>query len=120
MMLYRLKRLDLLAFIAIFAASKWKSRPGQVCVITKEKPGQNETELKLNVGERFDFQIGDIFGENHDGKINVKDTTIVQKYLVKIFDLTDEQKSLADFNGELTVSVSDVTAIQKWIAGIKR
>ena len=65
----------------------------------------------------IEYQKGDV---NLDGKINIKDATLVQKYLVKIVDLTDKQRSLADFDGDLTVSISDTTAIQKWIASIKR
>lgn len=81
-----------------------------------------ERFIKLIVVEdeetpKIEYQKGDV---NCDGKINVKDATLVQKYLAKIVDLTDEQRGLADFNGDLTVSISDATDIQKWIAGIKR
>ena len=70
---------------------------------------EGNTEIK--------YQKGDV---NLDGKINIKDATLVQKYLAKIAEFTVMQRKLADFNGDMTVSISDATAIQKWLAGIIR
>jgi hypothetical protein len=57
--------------------------------------------------------VGDI---NSDGKIDVSDATIIQKYLAHIEELTDEQISYCDFNFDGEVSIEDVTSLQKYLA----
>ena len=53
-----------------------------------------------------------------DGKLNIRDATIIQKYLAKISTLTDKQLTLADFDQNTKVNIKDATTIQKRIAGI--
>ena len=48
-------------------------------------------------------------------KITVEDTTLIQKAIADITTLDNNQKVLADVDGE--VSVFDVTLIQKYIVG---
>ena len=60
-------------------------------------------------------QSGDVSG---DGKINIKDATIIQKSAASLVTLTDEQKKAADVNKDGKVNVIDVTAIQRFTAGI--
>lgn len=55
---------------------------------------------------------------NLDQKVNIKDTTAIQKYLAKLLDFSDEQLKLADMDGNGSVNVKDATYIQKLIAGI--
>ena len=55
---------------------------------------------------------------NGDGKTNIKDATILQKYLAKKVTLTDAQLKLADFNLDTAVDVNDVTMMQKYLAGM--
>jgi hypothetical protein len=43
---------------------------------------------------------------------------MIQKYLVKLFTLDDEQKWLADFDGDGRVSIKDATKIQYKLAGM--
>lgn len=65
--------------------------------------------------EASEFEIGDV---NKDGKLNIRDATVIQKYIAKMTDLDEEALSLADFDGNGKVNVKDATAIQKKIAGI--
>lgn len=60
-----------------------------------------------------DFQQGDI---NLDGKISIKDATLIQKHLGKIKELTAEQLVLADVDGIEGVNIKDATYLQKWLA----
>ncbi len=63
---------------------------------------------------------GDLVGDaNVDGKVNVKDATLIQKYAASLESLSGKQMSLADVNADTKVNVKDATAIQKYTAGIK-
>ena len=61
----------------------------------------------------------DVLGDaNGDGKLNIKDATIIQKHLAKIIVLDDNSIKLSDFNSDSKVDIKDATAIQKHLAGI--
>ena len=60
--------------------------------------------------------LGDV---NGDGKVNVKDATLIQKAAAKITKLTDDENMRADVNGDSKVNVKDATAIQKFAAKIE-
>lgn len=60
--------------------------------------------------------LGDV---NGDGKVNVKDATLIQKAAAKIIELTDEEKLRADVNADNKNNVKDATAIQKFAAKIE-
>lgn len=62
-----------------------------------------------------EFSTGDV---NMDGKLNIRDATVIQKYLAKLTDLSKDEKKLADFDLNGKVNVRDATAIQKKIAGL--
>ncbi len=51
---------------------------------------------------------------NQDGAVDISDATYIQKYIVKMISLTDDQKSLADVDGN-GISVADAIVIQKYI-----
>lgn len=55
---------------------------------------------------------GDI---NMDGSITVADLVILQQYLVKKADLTQEQMVAADFHQDLVVNVFDVTSLRAFL-----
>ena len=79
-----------------------------------------ERYLKLIIVDDEDapevkYQKGDV---NLDGKVDIKDATLVQKYLAKLCDFTELQCSLADFNEDSIINIFDVTAINKYIAKI--
>lgn len=58
--------------------------------------------------------MGDI---NDDGKVNIKDVTLIQKHLAKIISLNEKFKALSDVDNNQKLNVRDATALQKYIAG---
>ena len=60
--------------------------------------------------------LGDV---NGDGKVNIKDATMIQKAAAKIIELTDDEKLRADVNADNKNNVKDATAIQKFVAKIE-
>lgn len=61
------------------------------------------------------YQVGDV---DRNEAVNIKDATLIQKYLVLLATLDDEQQKLADVNGDQSVSIKDATRIQYIVAGI--
>ena len=60
-------------------------------------------------------QNGDV---NGDGKVNVRDATLLQKSLANIEELSDVGTKVADANNDGTITIKDATAIQKAVAGL--
>ena len=60
--------------------------------------------------------LGDV---NGDGKVNVKDATMIQKAAAKVIKLADDESLRADVNADSKVNVKDATAIQKFAAKIE-
>ncbi len=56
---------------------------------------------------------------NGDGKVNIKDATLIQKFAAKLIDMTDDEKLRADVNADNKNNVKDATAIQKFVAKIE-
>jgi arabinogalactan endo-1,4-beta-galactosidase len=61
---------------------------------------------------------GDLGDTNHDGELNIRDATAIQKHVAGIKPLDSAGLALADFNRDGKTDVADATAIQKTIAGI--
>lgn len=59
------------------------------------------------------YILGDADG---DGKVNVKDATLIQKFTAQLIDSIDEES--ADSNRDGKVNVKDATAIQKFSASL--
>ncbi len=57
--------------------------------------------------------LGDV---NRDGSVNIKDATLIQKYVARMATFDDAQLKLADANKDGYVSVKDATQIQKLVA----
>lgn len=76
--------------------------------VDTDNNGTYETELSTK-------RIGDV---NGDGVISVLDATELQKYLVGLASLSDEQLAVADTNGDKVISILDATQIQKYIVGL--
>lgn len=53
-----------------------------------------------------------------DNSVTVADATLLQKYIANISTLTDDQKLLADCNGDGVINVRDATYVQKTIVKI--
>lgn len=60
------------------------------------------------------YPLGDV---DRDGRVSIKDATLIQKWLAKLAELDDEQMKLANVNSDATVSIKDATAIQYKLAG---
>ncbi|MBQ4105151.1 MAG: dockerin type I repeat-containing protein [Clostridia bacterium] len=63
--------------------------------------------------------LGLLGDANEDGKVNIKDATLIQKHIAGLITLTDEGCILADVDDSDVVNIKDATAIQKHIAGIE-
>ena len=76
------------------------------------------TSVMLTVSAYSDseFVNGDV---DLNGKLSIRDTTYIQKYLAKKLSLTSQQMRLADFNLDGEVNIWDATKIQKVIAKIE-
>ncbi|MBQ7385535.1 MAG: RICIN domain-containing protein [Ruminococcus sp.] len=61
------------------------------------------------------FMRGDV---NNDGKLNIRDATLIQKYIAKMVTASDINLLAADFNLDSRINIKDATNIQKTIAGI--
>ncbi len=61
-----------------------------------------------------------IIGDADDnGKINVKDATLIQRYAAKLAELSEIGLKRSDVNEDNKVNVKDATAIQKYVAKIE-
>ncbi len=60
--------------------------------------------------------LGDV---NDDGKVNIKDATLIQKALAKLAEFTEAEILRADVNSDTKVNIKDATAIQKFVAKIE-
>ena len=62
----------------------------------------------------------DLLGDaNEDGKVNIKDATLIQKSIANLTELTEIGEALADADLNTKINIKDATAIQKHIAGIE-
>lgn len=61
------------------------------------------------------FKTGDV---DKNKSVNVKDATLVQKYVAGVVALDEEALLLADTDANGTVNVKDATLIQKFAAGL--
>lgn len=73
------------------------------------------SEPSDSTSDESKYLLGDV---NRDGKLNIRDATLIQKYLAKISTLDEEQIALADYNKDCKVSVQDATRIQKKLANL--
>ena len=53
-----------------------------------------------------------------NGKVNVKDATLIQKFIAKMSDLSAQGEENAEVDGNGKINVKDATMIQKFIANI--
>jgi hypothetical protein len=52
---------------------------------------------------------------NGDGYLDIRDVTIIQKYVAKIVTESDIKIENADYNGDGEINVADATAIQHFL-----
>lgn len=65
--------------------------------------------------ETPDFSLGDF---NMDTKVNIKDATLIQKYIAGMVEIDESVLPLADTTKDGKVNIRDATLLQKFIAGI--
>lgn len=75
------------------------------------------TALALPIGPPIDLEhnVGDV---NLDGIINILDATAIQSHLAEYVPLKEEQLYNSDTDGNRRISISDVTRLQQFLAGI--
>jgi C1A family cysteine protease len=57
---------------------------------------------------------------NIDGEVDIRDVTLIQKYICQLEKLTKSGYENADFNGDGLINIRDCTAIQKYITNISQ
>lgn len=90
------------------------AEPSETTETTEVTETTEATEPSSTVPEA-EFEIGDA---NKDGKLNIRDATIIQKHLAKMVTLDENAVALADFDLNGKVNIKDATMIQKKIAGL--
>lgn len=68
---------------------------------------------KLTSAQIHFIILGDI---DSDGEVSILDCTAIQKYLVGLSDMTNEQLAAADANGDGDADILDVTHLQLYLA----
>ena len=63
--------------------------------------------------------LGLLGDANEDGKVNIKDATVIQKSIANLTELTEIGEALADADLNTKINIKDVTVIQKHIAGME-
>ena len=64
--------------------------------------------------ETPEYVLGDA---DLNGKVDIKDATLLQKYIALISTLSDEAVAVSDVDGDDKITIKDVTTIQKYVAG---
>lgn len=59
--------------------------------------------------------MGDL---NSDGRLSIEDATYIQKYLVDLEMLDENQQKLADVDGDGRITISDATKIMHILSGL--
>lgn len=70
-------------------------------------------QILLSDPGELDILYGDVDG---NGIVNISDATLIQKYIVRLESLTDEQLAKADVDHNGIVNISDASVIQKYVA----
>ncbi|MGN0489825.1 MAG: GDSL-type esterase/lipase family protein [Ruminococcus sp.] len=73
-------------------------------VFADDEVSTNTTEL-----------IGDV---NNDKLVNIRDSTIIQRYICKKTTLDENSRVCADTNGDGSITIADATVIQKYLVRI--
>ena len=74
------------------------------------------TETTDTGGEWIPCLMGDA---DLNGKVNVKDATLIQKHAAHMFAFVGESEITADVNNDTNINVKDATVIQKYLAKIE-
>ena len=100
------KKFFLLILVLIITVSSF-------CSISVFALEDDETEIipiNPNVSPKGDVTL--------DGKLDITDATMIQKYCASIITFSSTQKNLADIDKSGAIDISDATYIQKKISGL--
>lgn len=84
---------------------------GAIIITFPTTMGEDNTTITFE-----SYLIGDA---DDNGKINVKDATLIQRYAAKLSELSEIGFMRSDVNSDNKVNVKDATAIQKFVAKIE-
>lgn len=109
-----------MASLTLFTVS---AEEATVAAITADESTQDEAtvdEPKLMLtpieGEVNGTIIGCMGDINDDKKINIKDSSLIQKYLARFVYLNERFKALSDVDNNQKINIKDSTTLQKYIA----
>lgn len=88
---------------------------GDVDITEPSTSGSSDATTAPSVPGDDNYLKGDA---DCNGKVNVKDATLIQKYIAKISDMTEQGIENAEVDGNGKLNVKDATMIQKYIANI--
>lgn len=99
------------------------TEPTEPSTGSKDNP-IDPTETSTGNQDKFTYPTdpvvtGFLGDANEDGKVNIKDATLIQKAIANLTELTEIGKSFADADLNTKINIKDATAIQKHIAGIE-
>ncbi len=80
----------------------------------KEPEEDDNTEEEESVNETGPV-LGDVTG---DGKVDVRDVTLVMQYILGLVSLTQEQAGTADYNDDGMVDIRDAVLIMQYALGL--
>ncbi len=99
----------------VTATAPTTTQPTQVTVPTTTTD-PSTVPTSTGTGELKTYLMGDA---DSNGKVNVKDATIIQKHAAKLLTLIGDATFCADVNFDGKINVKDATAIQKYLAKIE-
>lgn len=84
------------------------TEPTQPTEPTKPTEATQPTEPPVKI------LLGDV---DLDGRVAIKDATLIQMYLASMHDFTDEELLAADVNQDKVINIHDITMLQHYLAG---
>ncbi len=92
----------------------------EIGAMTDEAPADDPTTVPTTPPVTTEPSKGEYLKGDADenGKVNVKDATLIQKYVAKISNMTAQGKENAEVDGNGNLNVKDATMIQKFIANM--
>ncbi|MBR3988581.1 MAG: hypothetical protein IKK10_04680 [Clostridia bacterium] len=107
--------LMLLSMLSGFAFSVYAESTGTA---TTDEATKDEAYLLISDKEVENGSVIGIMGDaDGNDKINIKDATVIQKYVANLILLSQKQVALADADNSAKINVKDATSIQKFLAG---
>ena len=114
---------------------EWSAAPGaeELIVVDLSDGGKKATVTALNPGKTYlsataeaagtvvipvEIKASKLGDANLDGVVDIIDATTIQRYDIKMIDLSEEAKRLADVDLDGDVCIFDTTWIQRWLVDL--